>query len=192
MATYLDTSVIVARYMPADPAFNAVERLFRASPEARYISEISVLELHCVFSRLIRGGMLSARIGLSSFAHLETNEKVKVAVEHAIRSWRLSVAAPQRTYARFPLSRQTIEIQHELFEANRTAPTFGLKALDMLHLTYAKTMRESVPDLKTFTTLDGEIISRRREIQDELDIKVVSPLDEPSKENDPPRSYGTY
>jgi predicted nucleic acid-binding protein len=191
MATYLDTSVIVARYMPADPAFNAVGRLFRTSPEARYISEISVLELYCVFSRLIRGGMLTAPIGLSSFADLEPNEKVKVAVEHAILTWRLTVVTPERTYARLALSRQTIEVQHELFEAIRTAPMVGLKALDMLHLTYAKTMRESVPELKTFTTLDGEIISRRREIQDELDIKVVSPLDEPSK-NDPPKSYGTY
>ena len=55
----------------------------------------------------------------------------------------------------------------------------GLKTLDMLHLTYAKTMRESVPDLKTFTTLDGEIISRRKEIENELDLTVVSPLDNP-------------
>jgi len=179
MVTYLDTSVIIARYMPADPAFNKVERLFRASTEARYISEISVLELHCVFSRLIRGGMLSAPLGISSFADLEIKEKVKVAVEHAIRTWRLTVATPERTYARFPLSRQTIETQHELFEAMRTAPALGLKTLDMLHLTYAKTIRETVPDLETFTTLDGDIISRRNEIESELDITVVSPLDRP-------------
>jgi len=179
MATYLDTSVIIARYMPADPAFSKVERLFRASTEARYISEISVLELHCVFSRLIRGGMLSAPLGISSFADLETKEKVKVAVEHAIRTWRLTVATPERTYARFPLSRQTIETQHELFEAIRTAPALGLKTLDTLHLTYAKTIRETVPDLETFTTLDGDIISRRNEIESELDITVVSPLDRP-------------
>jgi predicted nucleic acid-binding protein len=179
MATYLDTSVIIARYIPADPAFNKVERLFRASTEARYISEISVLELHCVFSRLIRGGMLSAPLGISSFADLETKEKVKVAVEHAIRTWRLTVATPERTYARFPLSRQTIETQHELFEAIRTAPALGLKTLDTLHLTYAKTIRETVPDLETFTTLDGDIISRRNEIESELDITVVSPLDRP-------------
>jgi hypothetical protein len=38
--------------------------------------------------------------------------------------------------------------------------TLGLKALDMLDLTYAKTMRDSVPDLKTFTTLDRETLSR--------------------------------
>jgi predicted nucleic acid-binding protein len=177
MATYLDTSVIIARYMPADPAFSKVERLFRASSEARYISEISVLELHCVFSRLIRGGMLTAHLGLSSFAGLEMKEKVKVAVEHAIRTWRLTVTTPERTYARFPLSRQTIEIQHELFEVLRTVPALGLKTLDMLHLTYAKTMRETVPDLETFTTLDGDIISRRNEIENELDITVVSPLD---------------
>lgn len=179
MATYLDTSVIIARYMPADPAFNKVERLFRASTEARYISEISVLELHCVFSRLIRGGMLSAPLGISSFADLETKEKVKVAVEHAIRTWRLTVATPERTYARYPLSRQTIETQHELFEAIRTAPALGLKTLDTLHLTYAKTIRETVPDLETFTTLDGDIISRRNEIESELDITVVNPLDRP-------------
>ena len=179
MATYLDTSVIVARYVPADPAFNEVERLFRTSPESRYISEISVLELHCVFSRLIRGGMLSAHIGLSSFADLETNEKVRVAVEHAIRTWRLTVATPERTYAKFPMSRQTIETQHELFEAIRTAPTLGLKTLDMLHLTYAKTIRETVPDLETFTTLDADIVSRRDEIEKELGITVVSPLDRP-------------
>jgi predicted nucleic acid-binding protein len=179
MVTYLDTSVIIARYMPADPAFNKVERLFRASTEARYISEISVLELHCVFSRLIRGGMLSAPLGISSFADLETKEKVKVAVEHAIRTWRLTVATPERTYARYPLSRQTIETQHELFEAMRTAPALGLKTLDMLHLTYAKTIRETVPDLETFTTLDGDIISRRNEIESELDITIVSPLDRP-------------
>jgi hypothetical protein len=36
-----------------------------------------------------------------------------------------------------------------------------------------------VPDLKTFTTLDGDIISRRDEIEDELDITAVSPLDRP-------------
>jgi predicted nucleic acid-binding protein len=179
MVTYLDTSVIIARYMPADPAFNKVERLFRASTEARYISEISVLELHCVFSRLIRGGMLSAPLGISSFADLEIKEKVKVAVEHAIRTWRLTVATPERTYARYPLSRQTIETQHELFEVIRTAPALGLKTLDMLHLIYAKTIRETVPDLETFTTLDGDIISRRNEIESELDITVVSPLDRP-------------
>jgi predicted nucleic acid-binding protein len=179
MATYLDTSVIVARYMPADPAYNEIEKLFGTHSEPRYISEISLLELHCVFSRLIRGGMLSAHVGLSSFADLKENEKVKVAVEHAIRTWRITVAIPERTYARFPLSRQTVEIQHELFEAIRTAPTLGLKTLDMLHLTYARTMRETVPDLKTFTTLDGDIISRRKEIENELDITVVNPLDKP-------------
>jgi len=179
MATYLDTSVIIARYMPADPAFNKVERFFQESTQARYVSEISVLELHCVFSRLIRGGMLTAPLWISSFADLEMKEKVKVAVEHAIRTWRLTVATPERTYARFPLSRQTIETQHELFEAIRTAPALGLKTLDTLHLTYAKTIRETVPDLETFTTLDGDIISRRNEIESELDITVVSPLDRP-------------
>ena len=178
MATYLDTNVIIARYMPADPAFNTVQRLFEKSAEPKYVSEISLLELHCVFSRLVRGGMLSAQPGNPSFGGLEVKEKVKVAVEHAIRTWRLTVTTPERTYAKLPLLKQTIETQHELFEAIRSAPALGLKTLDMLHLTYAKTIRETVPDLETFTTLDGDIILRRNEIENELDIKVVSPLDQ--------------
>jgi len=179
MATYVDTSVIVARYVPADPAFKEVERFFKTSSESRYISEISVLELHCVFSRLIRSGRLTAHLEPSRFADLDMKEKVKVAVEHAIQTWRLTVTTPERTYARFPLSRQSIETQHEFFEAIRAAPTLGLKTLDMLHLTYAKTMRETVPALGTFTTLDADIISRRNEIESELGITVVSPLDTP-------------
>jgi hypothetical protein len=55
------------------------------------------------------------------------------------------------------------------------ASALGLKALDIPHLTYAK--RETVPDLETFATLDGDIISRRDKIQKELDITVASPLD---------------
>ena len=120
-----------------------------------------------------------ANLGSPSFVSLGMEEKVRVAVEHAIRTWRLAVTTPERTFARFPLSRQTIEIQHELFEAIRTAPALGTKTLDMLHLTYAKTMGETVPDLRTFTTLDRDIISRRNEIENELGIAVVSPLDAP-------------
>jgi hypothetical protein len=171
------TSLIIARYMPTDPAFQKVERVFRTSSDPRYISEISVLELHCVFSRLVRGGTLAAHPGLSSFADLKMREKVRVAVGHAIRTWRLTVVTPERTYTRFPLSGHTIEIQHELFEAIRTAPVLGLKTLDMLHLTHPRTMREAVPDLKTFTTLDGDMISRRDEIEKELGITVASPRD---------------
>ena len=43
--------------------------------------------------------------------------------------------------------------------------------------TCARHLNETAPDLKTFTTLDGDIISRRDEIEDELDNTIVSPLD---------------
>jgi hypothetical protein len=87
------------------------------------------------------------------------------------------VATPERTWTRFPLLRQTIETQDRFYEAIRLGRTLGLRALDALDLTYAKTMRDSVPDLKTFTTLDRETLSRRKEIENEPDITVASPLD---------------
>lgn len=175
MASYVDTSVIMTRYVPSDPSFNKVERFFRKSSEARYISEISVVELYCVFSRLIRAGMLTAVGEVGDFDDLTVGEKVRVAVEHAIRTWRLNVAAPVRSSVKFPLSKQTLEIEHELFEAIRVSPRLGLKALDTLHLTYARAIKELRPDLDAFITLDNEITSRREEIQMELGIRVMSP-----------------
>jgi predicted nucleic acid-binding protein len=153
-----------------------VEHFFRASSERRYISEITVLELHCVFSRLIRGKALTAVDDVKDFNDLSVEEQVRVALEHAVRTWRLRVAEPERTLSKFPLSKQTLEIEHELFEAIRISPRLGLKALDTLHLAYARAIKELVPDLDTFTTLDTDIISRKEEIENEIGIRVLSPL----------------
>jgi predicted nucleic acid-binding protein len=175
MATYVDTSVIIARYAPSDPSFNIVERFFRKSSEARYISEISVLELHCVLSRLIRAGMLTTLGEVRDFDDLTVDEKVRVVFEHAVRTWRLNVAVPERSFVKFPISKQTLEIEHELFDAIRVSSRLGLKALDTLHLTYARAIKELAPDLEAFTTLDSEITSRREEIESEFGIRVESP-----------------
>lgn len=178
MASYVDTSVIMTRYVPSDRSFRRVENFFKKSSEARYISEISVLELYCVFSRLIRAGALTALSDIRDFNELSVEEKVRVAVEHAIRTWRLRVAVPERSFAKLPLTKQTLEIEHELFEAVRVSPRLGLKALDTLHLAYARAIKEIAPDLETFTTLDNEIASRREEIENEMRIRVVSPMQE--------------
>jgi predicted nucleic acid-binding protein len=175
-ATYLDTSVILARYIPSDPSFHSVENFFKRMSEPRYISEISILELYCVFSRLINGASLSALDGVRGFGQLTIDEKVRVAVEHAVRTWRVKVMVPERTFVRLPLSKQTFEIAHELFEAIRSSPVVGLKTLDALHVAYAHSIRELVPDLNTFTTLDKDILSKSEAIQKETDIRVVTIL----------------
>jgi predicted nucleic acid-binding protein len=178
MATYLDTSVIMTRYVPTDPNFHAVEDFFNRSSEAKYISEVSVLELCCVFSRLIRGGLLRVIRDVRDFDGLGVEQKARVALEHAIRSWRLRVATTERSYAKLPLSKQTVEVEHTFFEAIRISPMLGLKALDTLHLAYAHAIRETAVDLETFTTLDKDIQARREQIRNELGIRVVSPLGE--------------
>lgn len=175
-ATYLDTSVILARYVPSDPSFHSVENFFKRMSEPRYISEISILELYCVFSRLINGGSLTALDDVRSFGHLTIDEKVRVAVEHALRTWRLKVIVPERTLVRLPLSKQTLEIAHELFEAIRSSPRVGLKTLNALHVAYAHSIKELIPDLDTFTTLDEDISSKKEVIQNITGIRVVTPL----------------
>jgi predicted nucleic acid-binding protein len=163
--------------MPSDPNFHRVENFFRNTSEPRYISEVSILELYCVFSRLIRGGSLTALDDEGGFEQLATDEKVRVAVEHAVRSWAVKVITAERTFVRLPVSKQMLDIAHELFEAIRCSPEFGLKTLDALHLAYASTMRELVPDLDTFTTLDRDISSRKEAIQNRTGIRIVTPLD---------------
>jgi hypothetical protein len=175
MGTYVDTSVILSRYVPSDPNLKIVDRFFRNYSKTKYISEISVLELHCVFARLVRGGLLVAINEARDFDDLTVQQKVKVAVEHAVRTWRLTVIIPEKDSVKFPLSKQTLEVEYEVFEALRVSPRLGLKTLDTLHLVYARSIKDIAPDLETFTTLDRDITSRRQEIQDELDIEVVSP-----------------
>jgi predicted nucleic acid-binding protein len=176
MAIYLDTSVIVARYLPTDPSFRVVENFYHESSETRYVSEISVLELYCVFSRLIQAGALTVLSDIKEFDDLSVEEKVRVAVEHAIRSWRLTVAMPDRTFLRFPVGKQAIEVGHELFDAIRISPRLALKTLDTLHLTYARAIRDLAFNLETFVTLDKEIVSKREMIQNELGITAASPV----------------
>lgn len=176
MSTYLDTGVILTRYVPTDSRSQQVEAFFENSREARYVSEISVLELYSVFSRLVRADTLKPADTASNFQHLNPDEKVKVAVEHAIRTWRLKTFATDRSPLKLAVGRQTIEIGHELFEAIRLSSKFGLKTLDNLHLAYASAIREVEPDLSTFTTLDKEIISRRKEVERQTGIRIVEPL----------------
>jgi len=175
MSSYIDTSIILARYLPSDPKFQAVDSFFKKSSGARYISEISILELYCVFSRILRAGMLKPLPPGISFEDLSVEEKVTVVVEHAIRTWRLRIAATERSYLKLPVGKQTLQIGHELFEAIRVSAKLGLKTLDTLHLAYASTIRELEPDLQTFTTLDKEITARREEIEKEMHIKVLEP-----------------
>jgi len=175
-ATYLDTSVILARYVRSDPSFHSVENFFKRMSEPRYISEISILELYCVFSRLISGGSLTTIDDVRGFGQLTIDEKVRVAVDHAVRTWRVKVIVPERTLVRLPLSKQTFEIAHEFFEAIRSSPWVGLKTLDALHVAYAHSIKELVPDLDTFTTLDEDILSKRESIHKETGIRVVTPL----------------
>jgi hypothetical protein len=49
--------------------------------------------------------------------------------------------------------------------------------VDALHLAYASTMKELVPDLGSFTTLDKDISSRSEAIQNRSGISIVTPRD---------------
>lgn len=154
-----------------------MENFFKKVSEPRYISEISILELYCVFSRLIRGDSVTTLDGIRDFGQLTIDEKVRVAVEHAVRTWGARVIVPERTFVRLPISKQTLEIAHELFEAILSSPGLGLKTLDALHVAYACAIKELAPDLDTFTTLDKDISSRREAIQNQTGIRVVTPLE---------------
>ena len=178
MACYLDTNVIVTRYLPADPNFLAVNTFFKKSHEAKYGSEISVLELYCVFSRLIKGGAVSVADYASEFESLNVDEKVRVSVEHAIQTWRLRVTVPEISFTKLQISKQAIQMDHRLFEAIRVSSKLGLKTLDTLHIAFASTLREIAIDLETFITLDAEIISKREDIESEFGIQVASPAPE--------------
>jgi predicted nucleic acid-binding protein len=57
----------------------------------------------------------------------------------------------------------------------RLAHALKLKTLDLLHIAYASNLRKWGYDIKTFVTLDQDIIGRAQEIQQETEIEVEEP-----------------
>jgi len=160
---YVDTSIIIARYKPADDLHKISKTLFEKSDLKLYISPITLIELYSILSRiskelelpLVKGPLLDTLIAFI----IEDCKLIIVSRTHAIEE--TIVGQPYKS---------TIEY-HILM---RFAEKLRLRTLDMLHLSYAWMIKRTL-GINTFLTGDDELLEKSEVTRSVLGIKTLHP-----------------
>jgi predicted nucleic acid-binding protein len=166
---YVDTSVIVARYKSRDPLRAASERFFARARGARWISPLTLAELHAVYGRHLDHLWLPAALRQASDA-----EKVEALVLASVTDCALSPVAVSLT-ADWVVGEHRISVPLEYVEGRKLAPRLGLRALDLLHVAYCSMLRKTGIAVREFVTGDEELVARSKQIERTVGVRVSRP-----------------
>jgi predicted nucleic acid-binding protein len=169
MMRYVDTSVILAKYFPEDKAHQRAVRFLEQSEMQNVISPISLVELMAVLSRID-----PALRAPEELLQETPRRRVRALVEFLIRDSNLHVASVSAK-AKLGVGGTSFSAPIEYHTCIRLAHALKLKTLDLLHVSYADNLRKWGYDIKTFVTLDLEIIGKANEILQETGIEVREP-----------------
>jgi predicted nucleic acid-binding protein len=169
MMEYVDTNVILAKYFPEDKVHQRAVRYLEQNAIRKLISPISLVELVAVLSRV------DPAIRAPDELLRETpRRRVRALLEFLIADSHLRVASvPAR--AKLRAGGTSFSAPIEYLTSIHLAHALKLKALDLLHLAYASNLRQWGYEIKTFVTLDQDIIGRAKEIRQETEIEVKEP-----------------
>lgn len=171
---YIDTNVIVARYAHSDPLQPAAESFLQSEAPPRVISPLTVAELSAVLARQ------ENRITLPPFLRREKPaRRVRAIAEYFIRDCQLRIA-PALGAAKMRIAHQIVPVPLEYRAAIQRAGAMHLRALDLLHITYAALITEFYMPLESFVTGDEEILTRADFVRSALGLEVRHPARLPS------------
>lgn len=160
---YVDTSIIIARYKPADEMHKISKTLFEKNGLKLYISPITLIELYSILSRisselefpLVKGPLLDTLIAF------------------IIEDCKLIIAS--RTYAiEETIVGQPYKSTLEYHTLMMFAEKLRLRTLDMLHLSSAWMIKRTL-GINTFLTGDDELLGKSEVTKSVLGIKTLHP-----------------
>ncbi len=167
----MDTNVILARFAPKDPLYSAAKSYFSTDRENRIISPVSLLEMNAVLSREDVG------FDVPEFLAREPGHRRTRAIsESFIRLLNLRLESLGLT-VRLRVGEATVSMPIEYAEALKNAAELGLKALDLLHLSYAGLINALRVRINNFVTSDREILERSVSIAERMGINAIHPRD---------------
>jgi predicted nucleic acid-binding protein len=135
----------------------------------KLISPISLVELTAVLSRVDH-----ALRAPDELLQETPRRRVRALLEFLIRDSNLHVASVPAK-AKLQVGGTSFSIPIEYHTCIRLAHALKLKTLDLLHVAYADNLRKWGFDIKSFVTLDQEIIGKAKEIRQETGIEVREP-----------------
>ena len=165
---YLDTDVILAyNYKTEVQHWRAVNLIEKIEGSKFYASPFTILELSCAVSRDIG----KYKLPFSSFRELKEETKVKMVIEHAIRSLNLTVCSDDT--ANKEIEWLGVKVFSKYFDAIRLAPKVKLRTGDILHVAYACQLKKE-GKIEYIVSLDDDFQKKEELIEDETGIKLLS------------------
>ncbi len=162
MSFYVDTSVIIAALDPLDYR----QRLARQSlerDEVKIVSELVLAELASALSRrekLVRD--MARRL------NLDEGLTVMAVILYLMKKFRLRYRGLKYGKALTPYGM----VYKPIATALELAPTLRLKTLDLLHIAYAKLLKEEGEPIHALVTADKEFERAKKHLRDITGIEL--------------------
>lgn len=158
--SYVDTSVIVAALDPTDHRRD-IAREFLEGERDKVVSELTLVELASVLSRSPHRGRLLEKLGVREELLIPT------LLFYIMKRFKLRLALLKGSVRLPPLG----EVYLPVAEALELSIRAQLRTLDLLHLAYAKLLRESGEGIERIITLD-ENFKIKTPLERRLNIEV--------------------
>jgi predicted nucleic acid-binding protein len=164
---YLDTNVILSyNYETEKLHWQAVNLIEKIEGSKFYASPFSILELYCTVSRTIG----KYKLPFPRFRKLKEELKVKMVIEHAIRSLNLTVCSDDT--ANKEIEWLSVKVFSRYFDAIRLAPKVKLRTGDLLHVAYACQLKTE-GKIEYIVSLDDDLQKKEGSIERETGIKLL-------------------
>ena len=158
--SYVDTSVIVAALDPTDHRRD-IAREFLEGDTDKVVSELTLVELASVLSRSPHRGRLLEKLRVREELLIPT------LLLYIMKRFKLRLALLKGSVMLPPLG----ELNLPIAEAMELSMEAQLRTLDLLHLAYAKLLRDSGEGVEVIVTFD-ENFKIKPSLEGKLDIRV--------------------
>lgn len=168
---YLDTNIVISYSYRTETdhldAINLIDRI--KDPNCNfYISPFSILELYCVISKNIDKFKLPP---FSQFRHKTEEDKINFIIQYTINRLNLKICSENITSNE--IETLNANVFSEYYNAIKLAPNIKLRALDTLHIAYARRLKEEGA-ITYLVSFDAEIQKKKAQIEAETGVKIIS------------------
>lgn len=164
---YIDTSVIVAALDPLDPRCEKARSLLEKG-EDKIVSELVLVELTSIVAR--REELVSS---IASELGLRRDEAVTAILLYVLRRFNLKYRSIHGS-TRLPLLGS---VYRPIATAIELSSPLRLKALDLLHVAYAKLLKDGGEAIQRLVTADKDFGKMREALREKvgIDLQLVEP-----------------
>ena len=165
--SYIDTSVIVAALDPLDPRYEKARRLLEKE-ENKIISELVLVELASIVAR--REELISS---IASKLGLRREEAITTILLYISKRFNLRYRSTQGS-TKLPLLGS---IYKPIAAAIELSLPLKLRTLDLLHIAYAKLIKDKGETIQRLVTADKDYEKARRALREKIgiDLQLVEP-----------------